>query len=59
MKVYNVVVRVVDLVWADSPEEATAMLTRTLVDDDYEVLPDGSNAFVSEPVPEMGWNQYA
>lgn len=55
-QLYNVVVRVVDLVWADSPEEATAMFARTLDDDGYEVLPDGTNAFISEPIPEMGWD---
>ena len=55
-QLYNVVVRVVDLVWADSPEEATFYLERTLSDQAYQVMPDGSNAFVSEPIPEMGWN---
>jgi hypothetical protein len=57
-KLYNVVARVVDLVWADSPEEASAMLAQTLSDDHYEELPDGQDdcagAFVSEPVEEMG-----
>jgi hypothetical protein len=55
-KLYNVTARVVELVWANSPEEATALLVNTLTHHHhFEVMPDGNTAFVSEPVECMGW----
>jgi hypothetical protein len=55
MKLYNVTSRVVDLVWADSPEQAQATLDARLQGHGYEVMPDGVTAFLSEPVESMGW----
>lgn len=61
VKLYNVTRRVVDLVWADSPESAVEGLARPLRAAGFEVMPDGPNdeasvgAFVSEPVPDEGW----
>ena len=55
MKLFNVTRRVVDLVWADTPEEATASFAQELSKHGFEVLPDGDRAFVSEPVESMGW----
>jgi hypothetical protein len=56
MKLYNVRVSVVDLVWANSDTEAVKTLRARLdgrgfspyEEDDYE-------AFVSEPVESKGW----
>lgn len=56
MKLYNTIVRVVDLVWANSPQEAHAALAVEVAGDEFEVLPfEQTDAFVSEPLPEMGW----
>lgn len=55
-QLYNVTVRAVDLVYATSEEDAIGKVTRLLNRAGVEVLPDGRDAFVSEPVPEMGWD---
>lgn len=55
MKLYNVEVRVVDLVWADSEEDAIARVEGHLDKIGYDYMPDGASAFVSEPVEQMGW----
>lgn len=52
-KLFNVAVRVVDLIWADDEEQAIAIFEARLP---VDVLPDGKSAFVSEPIPEMGWS---
>lgn len=56
-KLYNVVVEVVDLVWADSPDEAKSILRSYLRGRGFDPLNDsGDRASVSEPVPELGWD---
>jgi hypothetical protein len=52
---FNVKVPVVELVWADTPEQAIDALRGSLRRHDFEPLPDGNDAFVSEPVEDMGW----
>jgi hypothetical protein len=55
VKLYNTTVRVVELVWADSPAEAVTKLAGRVARQvpEFEVL-DGE-AFVSEPVESHGW----
>jgi hypothetical protein len=56
MKLYNVTVRAVDLVWAESEEDAIRILSgRVANETGAEILPDGAEAFVSEPSEEHGW----
>lgn len=59
MKLYNVVIEVVDLIWADSEQDAIGRF-RSLADErGIDPLGDTSGgndrAFVSEPVDSMGW----
>lgn len=55
MKLFNVVVRAVDLIWAESPEDAILRFGYRLDNIGVNIMPDGNDAFVSEAVPEMGW----
>lgn len=50
--IYNVAVKVVELVEADSPEAATAVLVRRLTGRGFEVY-DHCHAFVSEPLDDV------
>lgn len=54
MTLYNVAVPVVELVEADSPEEAVAKFRERVTKAGFEfyggTLPDGANAFESEPL---------
>lgn len=54
-KLWNVKVEVVGLVWADDETEAINMMRARASDGRVDALPGGS-AFVSEPLPEYGWN---
>lgn len=56
MKLYNVTVRSVHLMWADSPDQAIEAARAILRLHDIEPLCDvGDDAFVSEPIESMGW----
>lgn len=56
MKLYNTVVRIVDQIPADSPEEAHQLLAAT-VGKAFEVLPmEREDVFVSEPDPNYNWD---
>lgn len=57
-KLYNVTVRIVQLRWAENEEDAIAQVRRHVDRAMWRTstLPDGASAFVSEPVPEMGWH---
>jgi hypothetical protein len=54
-KLFNVTVRAVKLVWAESRGTAIASLADEMDSIGAYALPDGRDAFVSEPVRHLGW----
>lgn len=56
-RLYNVRVAVVDLVWATSEQEAIQKLRGEIIGQlDVDVWDEGSDAFISEPNEQEGWD---